>query len=357
MSLMDDLGFDFFGTDDLVPTVAKKAVKKEDKKPKSEKKTEKKAEKKKNSNASSLKLVKPVTVYGRSFVHLIEGEGEISMQEVATAVVAAGYDEAKHQNVRFLKVHESMVILVYDTTLSDEMDMVSLPVTVCDGMKKAVYDALSSFGLDEDDDVTIKALSKLGLNDAVYADGKLDYDVTSGVALVVLERKDENLQIRTGDTIYVHGKAETVTDPEHVVEDFLGEVPENCKAQIEKGADGSYFLYLVPLDHKVRAGANCVSADRTAFGCKADKKQEQAKEKIVLPVEVYFANTGQTLHYEQDAFDGKKKIVWEDLQDKLKKDIPFLRSVDRTIDHWYDKANDRVAASFASGKKGVLWMR
>lgn len=353
MSLMDDLGFDFFGTDDLVPTVAKKAVKKEDKKPKSEKKKEKK----KNSNASSLKLVKPVTVYGRSFMYLIEGEGEISMQEVAAAVVAAGYDEAKHQNVRFLKVHESMVILVYNTWQSNEKDIVSLPVTVCDGMKKAVYDSLSSFGLEEDEDVTIKALSKLGLNDAVYADGKLDYDVTSGVALVILVSKDENWRIKAGDTIYVHGKAETVTDPEHVVEDFLGEVPENCKAQIEKGADGTYFLYLVPLDHKVKTGANCVSADRTAFGCKSDKIQEQAKEKIVLPVEVYFANTGQTLHYEQDAFDGKKKIVWEDLQDKLKEDIPFLRSVDRTIDHWYDKENNRVAASFASGKKGVLWMR
>lgn len=332
--------FDDMSPDGLTPTTqqAKKAAKKE-------KTSVKKGSK--PSKALTVQMEKPVTVHARNFTHVIDGEGNLSLQDVVAELVNAGYDEAKHKNMRFVKVTEHLLLVNHHGKATDGNIKLELPVTLCDGMMKAVYEKAQDLGVDADDadEITVKELCAAYQNKDIV----LDYDITSGTAYPVypLLQETEYGQIKAGDSLVVHGEKVIVADNADIIGDYIGELPENCRAVIEKICDGEYYLHLAPVK-----GFNGVSIEREALGCNTGKKARIVEEKITCPFTVYMANVGQTLSYTEEIFDGKGKITWEELFDRLKKDIPFLRSVDRPLDHWYDRDNNRVACSFSSGKKG-----
>ena len=351
---MFDMGIDFFGNEfgeGLTPTTVS-AKKAESKKAEKKETTAKKSSVKKTSCNSARKIMvtKPVTVSGRNFTFTIPGEGELSLQDVGEELLKAGYEEVKHGFVKLFKVTDQQVILTYALTCSDDMTVVDLPVTVCDGMTKAVFSSKEELNVEEDDDVTLADI-KEAYAEAHYKGLEFSYDASGNVILPVMDSADSDVKLIAGDRILVNGEPNELTEDrtrEELILDFLGETPDGTSTALMKAQEDVYFMYLEPTAGCMK---DAVALDRSSFGCVPGKTGKKAEEKILLPVNVYLVNLNRTLSYQPDDF-GKEKVTWEELQEKIKNDEPILRSKDRKMDHLYDKESNLVSATFFSGTKG-----
>lgn len=351
------LGFDLFNDamgDDFVPLV--KTGDKNEKKRGTKETDRKKQKQHGKSTAKSIMLTFPVTCYGRNFTCHIEGSGETNLQSVIEAVYAEGYTEVSHIRLSFWKINDHCISINYgDLSASEELNKVNLPVKVVDGMKCVEYTENTDFDLDENDSISVSDLIRKGLNDTVYDDCWLDYDITTGLALPIFDTipLGQKSPVTTGDPIIVCGKHWVVTNQTTIFQEALGELPQNADVLISKSANNAYFFHLRPV-----SGDNhdSVIVDRSSFNIIEEAKPEKTEEKISLPVDVFFSNFGQTLSITPEDF-GASKVTWNELLELLKARIRILKSTDRKIDHYYDSPNNRLSIALFSGKKGCMSIR
>ena len=321
------------------------------------KKVEKKKEKKstgsakKNTAANKAKGVKltyPVTFMGQNFRYTLEGEGEVSLQDAVEAVYKAGYMEMKASQLRFMNLTEHDVYVDYSyVNASSEDTKVSLPVTVCFGMKQAVWE-LSHFNGKEEDEICVADVQKKMLSDGFFEGMDLCYDASSDVCLVVPEyekKKPDDL-----DWIIAYGEClEVRDDVKFAPEDYLGESPkEGAEVQYAESAEKGTYL--------VRYKINGVSqsVDRSFAGVKEDVKPEKVEEKILLPVNVLFINLAIEIPVTSEDMQGKGKVTKDELLEYLKAKFVMLQSKERKIDTYYDTEHQKFSIATFSGTKGAF---
>ena len=335
--------FDFFGgapesKDALVKPLPKKEVSKG-------KVTEK--EKKRNNPAKGIKFERPVTVIGRSFVELIPGEGEICLQEVAQWLHEKGYEEVRHERIKYAKLDEHTTQLLYDALReSAEDELVEGEAVICEGGLKA---RLSTD--EEGEDRTVKDLKELGLPGEEYRDACLDYDQTSGVAIPVGRR----LQLRDGSLsedaqVRYMGITHAVKAGEDLTARVVGELMEGADGVELSEIGGAKFLMLLP-----KLSSRCPNPDRSAFGINEKKVAKKVAEKIKLPVTVRFVNFARDYPLNAEDFAGKMSVTWDELLECLKKKEPLFAQKDRKVDHLYDEGAGCVSVAVISGSKGALF--
>lgn len=365
MDFFGQMGFDFgtieSETAGFTPLIqSKSAVKKETPAKKEASKTSKKSgSEPKENKARGIKVNYPVTVYGRSFRKEIDGVGETDIQAVAEKLFELGYNEVLHKNVKFFKASENVVVLSYKALVETADDMkVVLPVTVLDGQKKAEYKEPESLGVTDDgDDVTVFNLCRRGINDAYYGDCKLDYDITSDIALPVIEAsaitEKNNVLLKAGTVISYPGGTVTLQEPcsaDSLVRDYLGEVPEGVQALFSDADEEGMARFLF---FGLSKTGDEVSIDRTTFaGVKADATMKKAEEKIALPCNVNFMNFNQSFEVTSEEFGGASKVVWDDMLKYLKRRVRALASADRKVDHLYDETSGILSVAMFYGSKG-----
>jgi len=335
-------------------TPVKKETKKEEK-PKAEKKAEKKTSAKKADNkAKETKFTFPVTIRGRNFAIKLTGEGEVDLQALIEKLVNdAHLVELKHSKVRFAKMSDGEVQVIYDSLSgTDDGIGVELPVIIADGQLQAEYTENTQLELEEDDEPSIAELRKSGMNDEDREGLLLDYDATSGIALPVyqvLPEKDAAKSIQVGDRLLVGGEVKTVENTSSIIPDYLGEIPEGWGIEYRKLKDGFYYLGLKPEGKMI---GSLISIDRTPFGVKAEKKAEPKKEMVNLPVEVITQCPRVRATIEPKDFDGREKVSFDDLDELLHKQFPVIGSR-KPSDHVYNPAENLLEISYTSGKKGT----
>lgn len=307
-----------------------------------------------NDKGKTTIFTKPVQVYGRYFHYVSEGESEISLQALVEELYKAGYTEVAHESLRFYQTDAHTMLIVYaDLKAADKNTVISLPVTVVDGMVKATYSEPDELGVDEEDDeLTVEIVKKAGLSYPFSSDFELSYDGTSTIAVPVYEEQDsvERAGVSTGSMVIRCGEEFAVENVENLEQTLWPNLPEKTKIIYCKAGDNTFFSYLRP---DFVAGA--VKIDRTAFGVKNDVTKKVAEEKILLPVQVYFANFNMAEEVRPEDLDNKDAVTWEQMLKYLKGKFRVLNATDRKVDHLYEKESNRLSVFCFSGTKGGLY--
>jgi len=342
--------FELFGgmaveerTDSLVEKTGQK--KGADCKDASKKKSEKK------NPARRVKFSYPVTVVGRNFKVEITGDGEVSLQDLAEKLFQElGYKEVAHKGIRFVKLSESLLMLDYQCLRQSSHDIVlTLPVTIADGMLNAVMEKDQNTDDDGEEEITVKRLVETGLPDELYRGIPYDYDPTSGIALPVFPSEDvAKVSVNAGEVVRCFGNAEPVADPAAVVDQMMGELPENVTPICYTGNNGRILYY------RASGTAKLEKIERSSFQVDETKIATVAEEKITLPVVVLFVNFTREYTVTQQDLGGKKKVSWEELFSYVKSIEPLFAQSDRKTDHLYDEKKGMVSVALFSGRKGCV---
>ena len=342
------LGFDLFSDKDfsaLTPITSSKAEATV---------TKSKAQKRAstaNNKGKTIMFTKPVQVYGRYFRYVMEGEGEISLQALVEELYKVGYTEVTHENLRFYQTDAHTMLIVYaDLRATDKNTVVSLPVAVVDGMVKASYSEPDELGVDEEDDeLTVETVQKAGLSYPFDSEFELSYDASSSIAVPVYDEQDsvEKAGISGGSMVIRCGEEFAVEDVKSLEQTIWPDIPEKTKIVYCKAGDNTFFSYLRP---DFVGGA--IKIDRAAFGVKNNVTKKVAEEKILLPVQVYFANFNTEEEVGPEDMDNKDSVTWEQMLKYLKGKFRILNATDRKIDHLYENESNRLSVFCFSGTKG-----
>ena len=316
------------------------------------KKTDKKEVGKKTpvskNSAKRIKFIYPVTVLGRNFKLEIPGDGEVSLQSLAEKLYHEyGYKEVAHKGVRFVKLSDNLLMLDYQCLAQSSQNIVlALPVTIVDGMLSTVVEKEQK---DDAEETTVAELVETGLPDELYRGIAYDYDATSGIALPVFSFQEvKKVSINAGEVVRCFGNAEPVADPAAVVDQMMGELPENVIPICYTGNNGRILYY------RASGAARLEKIDRSPFKVDETKTAAVAEEKIVLPVAVNFVNFAHEHTVTQQDLGGRDKVSWEDLFSHIKSIEPVFAQSDRKTDHLYDKKKGMVSVFIFSGKKGCV---
>lgn len=337
--------FDFFGgapesKDSLVKPLPKKEPAKGKVKVK---------EKAKDNPAKGVKFALPVTVIGRSFREVMEGEGEKNLQEIAEWLHEKGYEEVRHERIGFARLSESLVTLTYESLRrSAEDELVEGNAVICEGLLKAEF---TPKGDGEDAQHSVRELMELGLPGEEWRGCGLDFDQTSGVAMPVgkSERIGTDAERKDSDVWY-QGERYQVKAGENVIEKVVGELPEGAECATLTSIGGVRLLTLTP-----KVAARCPKTDRDAFGVDDKKTVKKVQERMRLPLTVRFVNFARDYSLSEADFGGKAVVTWQDLLDCLKKREPIFAQSDRKVDHLYDEEAGCVSVAVISGSKGALF--
>lgn len=354
LELFGGMGEDLFEGFGEAPKKEEKKVEKKTEK-KAEKPKEKKAAPKKNK-AKETKLTFPVLVRGRSFAIKLTGEGEVDVQALVEKLVnSAHLDELKHKKARFAKIDDNTLQVVFDNLVATDSNIsVSLPVVLCDGQLKAEYTENTQLEVEEDAEPSVAELVKAGLSDESREGLLVDYDATSGVAVPVYQvllEKDAGQTIKAGDTLLVGGEVKVVENTSSLIPDYLGEIPDGWGIEYKKLKDGCYYLGLKP---QGKVFSELISIDRTPFGVTEEKKAEPVKEMINLPVDIETIMPRGKVTMEPKDFDGKEKVPFDDVVEKLRVAMPIIGKEKKVSDHVYQADKNLLEVSFASGRKGSV---
>lgn len=304
----------------------------------------------KKNPAKRVKFSYPVTVVGRNFRLEIPGDGEDSLQGLAERLYHEyGYREVAHKGMRFVKLGDNLLMLDYQCLAQSGQDTIlSLPVTVVDGMLSAVMEKDQNGGGGEEE-TTVAKLVETGLPDELYRGIAYDYDATSGIALPVFPCQDVGkVSIRAGEVVRCFGSAETVADPASVADQLLGELPENVAPVYYTGNNGRILYY------KAFGTARLEKIDRSPFQVDEEKTAAVAEEKIALPVVVNFVNFAREHTVTRQDLGGREKVSWEELFSHVKDIEPLFAQSDRKTDHLYDREKGMVSMALFSGRKGCV---
>lgn len=300
--------------------------------------------------AKRVKFAYPVTVLGRNFKLEIPGDGEVSLQSLAEKLFHEyGCKEVAHKSVRFVKLNDNLLMLNYQSLAqSNQNTVIAPPVTIVDGMLRTVIE-MEQEASDEEEETTVAKLVETGLPDELYKGIAYDYDATSGIALPVFPFQEvKKVSINAGEVVRCFGNAEPVADPAAVVDQLMGELPENVIPICYTGNNGRILYY------KPSGNARLEKIDRRPFQVDETKTAAVAKEKILLPVVVNFVNFTREHTVTREDLGGKDKVSWEDLFAYIKKIEPIFAQSDRKTDHLYDKEKGIVSVFIFSGTKGCV---
>lgn len=259
-----------------------------------------------------------------------------------------GYKEVAHKSIRFVKLSDNLLMLDYQNLKQSSPDIVlTLPVTIVDGMLNAVIE--KDQNAEDEEEVTVKKLVETGLPDEFYKGISYDYDSSSGIALPVYPSQDAGkVQINAGEVVRCFGNAEPVPDPGMVIDQLMGELPENA-TPICYTANNSHMLY-----YRSSGTAKLEKIDRSPFNVDDSKVDSVAKEMILLPVVVYFINFASKYTVTQQDLGGKAKVSWDDLFSHIKSIEPLFAQADRKTDHLYEEKKGMVSVGIFSGRKGCV---
>lgn len=350
-------GDEFFGTEET-----KKPVKKAEKKP------EKKAENK-SSKSNGFKVTLPASVKARGFEVTVEGEGEITSEQLCEKLYELGYEEMHIRGISMVLAPNGIVYLCDNGVVASARDKAifelpeaenedegedteaatdteALKVVLVSGMRKIEFTP-DVFGSEKDpSEVSVKDL--LEKTAELWPDSKgCEVCVTDGYAYLLSVTVDDKVlpagtAIRIGDRVEV---LEDEIETAKVGEIYLGKLTDGTTARVVKVGKDYYLSY------SSGGKAKTFSAFASTASGKSEKK---AVVKYSLPLTIYSSLFGVSYPVTSEDFGGKEKITEEEVKNFLKPRIPSLFSSDHKIAFFYSEERKMLSCSIVSGKKGSL---
>ena len=356
-------GDDFFGTAETK---------------KKEKKAEKKPEKKDGKStaatkAKGFKVKLPVTVKARGFEVTVEGDGEITSQQLCEKLYELGYEEMRIRGITMALASNGIVYLCDTGVLASAKDKAvfelpseseetedegegtedtedteeteeTLKVVLVSGMRKIEF--TPDMFLKDPAEVSVADLTEKTAE--LWPDSKgCDVCVVDGYAYLLSGNVRDQV-LPAGTAIHIGERIEVLEDEVEtakVGEKYLGNLADGTKARVVKVGNDYYLTY------SAGGKASTYSTFETAAAGKAEKK---AVVKYPLPLTIYSSLFGVSYPATSDDFGGKEKVTEEDVKNFLKPRIPALFSSDHKVAFFYSEEQHMLSCSIVSGKKGSL---
>lgn len=349
MNTMTDF-FTAFGFDeDDMASVKKKEKKAEGAAaPKEKKKPAGKAAK---ATEKAVKLALPVTIYGRSFTLTMPagGKAETTLDEALGSAYRLGIAEVAHKGLSYAVIDENTVVVSYSgLSPSNERSLIERDVTFTEGRQTASYraeDLREELCLDPDE-LCLKAVCRHHEQDG-GADGRYSYDASSGTAMKCLDAVQED-KVPDKARVRIYGEIhEAGAGRKELCAEYLGEPPEGCRYGFYKESDDTYIACFVPPE-----GKKCSKSNRP-FAALADETGKLAEEKVKLPVNIRFINTGDVFVLSPEEF-GESRAAAEKIVKWVKENkYRSLNSRERRIDTFYTPEKNMLSLAAFSGTKGA----
>ena len=342
MNLFDDFfSGDFFG---VTETPGKtKPAKKSDPKKKSESKE--KDSKKETSQNKKLQVKLPVTIYGRGFKKVVDGEGEKDLETILKEQ-SNGNPQLYSFLVTALYVREKNAIYVGTSNIPDAQDtLINSDVTVADGEYNCIIELED---IAEGEEVTLKQVQTRVLESMPEYEGLkgLQYDNRYGLLVVCM---DEVTVLQPGPVVVnVFGEEkEFLIEEEEKAADFVKkhfeEIPTNARPKLQK-AGKTVYLAFYPT-------AGTTSFQRTEKGKVEPKKIKEPTYPTTSAVLIVNMNMRYELN--PSMFGGKEHVKKEELVTVLSEYEPIFHDTSRKLDIYYDEAKGVISCMFLSGTKGA----
>ena len=331
---------DIFGAFGLTPFDAgeKKAEKKVNKE------TKKDANKKNTSSAKDFEVAFPLTVRARGFETSIESCNSNKVSDVISYLVENGFEELKMNCFRafYDKDGNTLYFTLSQVACVTEDTLITLPVTVLDGEKKAVFDAEMFPDKDEDEITALDIADKFASINPEYQGCHLIYQGDYCYP-VFSEQAIFKGPFPAGATVVWCGERTTVEE-EISVDQYVTHRLGNgeIKAKVYHNLDNScYFVSFF--------GGSDVKRNFDAATLNETKK---AVEKYALPLKVHLS-FGLDVTLEKEQFENKDKITLEDIKKHFSASYSIFKDTSRKMDAIYIKEENILDIAFVSGKKGA----
>lgn len=319
--------------------------KKEEKKPAAKKETKTKA-KSKATKGKDIELNFPLSVKARGFSTSVESGDSNKLSDLITKLVNDGYEELKLQAIRafYNDVTGTLYFSLPNFSSSvAENDLITLPVTVVDGLKKAVFSAEDFPDKDEDeitaDDVAGKwsNINPEYVGCSLIYQGNYCYPVFKGA----LKAGDT---VTSGSDVILCGEHITIEE-DITVNDFairnIGNVKGltlNMYHNIDKSC---YFATFVGGEETKRN-----------FEAATSNSAKKAATKYPLPLNIHLSFGLERVLTPED-FPGKEKVSVDEIKEFFSSSYSVFKDTSRKMDTIYIKEENLLDIAFVSGKKGA----
>lgn len=329
------------------------APKKEEKPAKAEKKATKAKTadgEKKKSNGKNFKFARPLTVIGTNFKEVFDGEGEIKASEIIEALIEKGYDEIK-SSAKCLYGEEGsntcyVCLVSYSSDVSSDAEtVVSFPTTFAFGQKKVVMNREDFPSVPDDEEVTLDDVKEFIISSMPeFSKAKLLFDPTSNI---IVADKIEKIEEVTNAT-FILGDEERVI--EGTVED------KNYREVLDLK---SYSVGLLPsleenkffvIVEKSGGGYFCPAK----FKANPDGKKKTKEQRFKLPLTVFLTMNGVREELTPEKFNGKEKIIAEDVKAYYADKFIFFKSEEKAkgLNFTFDKMSNILSIDSTPGRRG-----
>lgn len=336
--------FDAFGITPLDTTEKKDTAAKADKKP--EKKTAPKKEAYKKSAGKDLVLKFPLKIKARGFNLTMESAESNKLSDLITTLIDNGYDELRLSVMR--AVFDEIGGVLYFTlptvkTTAAEDDLIKVPVTVIDGLKKAELSADDFPGKDEDEITADDVATKWADINPEYKGCSLIYqgDFCYPVFKGALKAGDT---LMSGSDVLFCGEHISIDEDITVKafgEHYVGNV---------KGLTLTMYHNLDKTCHFATfEGGEETKKNFDAAGSNTVKK---AVTKYALPLKVHLS-FGMERTLTPEDFSGKEKVSLDDIKAFFGNTYSVFKDTSRKMDVIYIKEENLLDIAFISGKKGA----